>query len=92
MTVVSLEALASQKFLEILSSSYRLFKEWENELFLLSNFNAFLQVATEGAPEVMTIASINFIIPFFVSPFLSFKDGLVFPTLVGSSHSYIIFT
>jgi len=40
----------------------------------LSNFNAFLQVATAGTLEVMTIASLNFIISFLVSPFLSFKS------------------
>ena len=51
----------------------------------------FLQVDTADAREVMTIASINFSVPFLLSLFLSFKGDLIFPTLVGSSHSYIIF-
>ena len=92
MTIISLEALASQIFLEILLSSYRLFKEWGTNYFYLSNFNAFLQVATADALEVMTIASINSIISSSVSLLLSFKADLIFPTLVGPSRSYIRFT
>ena|GEM_PF-5639613 len=47
MTVMSLETLASQTFLGIFLSSYRLFKEWGTNYFYLSNFNAFLQVAKQ---------------------------------------------
>ena len=60
----------------------------ETNYFYLSNFNAFLQVATASALEVMTIESINFIISFLASPFLSFKGVLIFPTLVNLNYSY----